>query len=211
LLDAIGAKLPHKLFPSDFNENTVSKVCKAYWDRVREKFELGSEFEGWFVPIRVMTVEEFKDETLGRIKAGLWKLKMNALSRDDESVIHARLITLKEAYRLASKFHEVYVHWDYWGYGIRDMCLANTITFDTKGEVFEWLLLGEDQVWFVKRSGNSNHTWYLYFGDGGIPETLDYRVDVKIDPDGNFYVFPLDDLGELLGQDLEKIKALVGK
>jgi len=212
LLDMINAQLPRELFPSDFGENAVSKICKAYWDRIRERFNLGSECEGWFVPIKVMTVEEFKAETLGRIKAGLWKLKLGALSHDDESVIHARLTALKEVVRLAPKFHVVGVHWDYWGLNIRDICLASVVPFDTKGEVFERILLGEDQIWFVKRSGNSDHRWYIYFGDGGIPEVLDYRIEVKVDASGNTYIFPLDDLGELLRQqDLEKIKALVGK
>jgi hypothetical protein len=211
LLDVIDARLPRKLFPSDLSENSVCQVCKAYWDRVRKKFGFEPECEGWFTPIRVMTVDEFKTETLQLIKAGLWKLKLSSLNTDDESVIRARLITLKEATRLASKFREVYIHWDYFGREVRDMHLASVIPFNTKGEMFEWLLLGEDQVWYVRRSGNS-YRWYIYFGDGNVPEMLDYRVDVKIDADGNFYIFTLDDLGELLGSsDLEKIRALVGK
>jgi hypothetical protein len=212
LLGVISAQLPRRLFDDDLGESAVNRVCKAYWDRVCKKFELGSEYENWYVSIRVMTINEFKVKTLERVKAGLWKLKLNALTRNDESVLRARLITLKEAVRLASKFKEVYVCGDHFGLDIRDICLASVVTFDTKGESFEWLLLGEDQIWCVRRSGNSDHRWYIYFGDGNVPEALDYKVDVKIDPDGTFYIFPLDDISSLLGpQDLETIKALVGK
>ena len=210
LLSMVNAQLPRELFQYDFGEYVVSMVCKAYWPRIREK--LGPEYKDWYAPVQVMTIEKFKTETLKYIKAGLWKLKLGALSSDDESVIQARLITLKEAVRLASKFREVYVHWNYRGPDVRDMSLVNTAPFNTKGEQFQWLLLGEDQVWYVKRSGNKNYAWYIYFGDGGIPEVLDYKIDIKADASGTCYIFPLDDLGELLGQDhLDKIKALVGK
>jgi hypothetical protein len=212
LLSAIGARLPRKLFDYDFDEYAVRTVCKSYWDRVREKFGLGPEYGSWFTPIRGMSIDEFKTETLERIKAGLWKLKLNALSRNDESVLRARLITLKEATGLASKFKEVYVCGDHFGLDVRDVCLASIVPFDTKGESFEWLLLGEDQVWYVRRSGNSDHRWYIYFGDGDIPEVLDYKIEIKADASGTVYIFPLDDISGLLGQqDFDKIKALVGK
>jgi len=212
LLDTINAKLPRKLFGNNnLDESATRQICKAYWDRVREKFRFGSEYEGWFVPVQVVSIEEFKAKTLQLIGAGLWKLKLNMLSESDEGVIRARLTALKEAVRLASKFREVYICQSCYGLNIRDMRLADVVTFSTKGESFERLLLGEDQVWFVKHT-RGDYTWYVYFGDGNVPETLDYRVDVKVDSGGNFYIFPLDDLSELLDpQDFETIKALVGK
>jgi hypothetical protein len=210
LLSMVNAQLPRELFQYDFGEYVVNMVCKAYWPRIREK--LGSEYKDWYAPFQVFTIEEFKNDTLRRIKNGLWKLKLDLLSSNDESIIQARLNALKEAHRLASKFKEVYIHLDYWGYNVQEMALVNTVPFNTKGEMFEKLLLGEDQVWYVKRSGNESYAWYISFGDGGIPEILDYKIDVKIDPDGTFYIFPLDDLSQLLGQqDFEKVKALVGK
>jgi hypothetical protein len=107
LLTMVDTKPSHKLFPHDFDGSVVNQVCKAYWDQVRKKFELGSEYGSWFTPIQVMSIEEFKAETLQCIKAGLWKLKPDMLPCDDERMIRARLLALKEATRLASKFKEV--------------------------------------------------------------------------------------------------------
>jgi len=215
LLDRVDARLPSKLFDSKL-EFAVREVAEAYWPRILAKFKFGPEYEeevlGWFTSIRVSSLEKFKDETIELVKAGLWKLKIDSLSSDDESIIQARLITLKEAARLASKFKEVYVCEYKVGHRLRDRRVPFIVPFDTKGEQFQRLLLGEDQVWSIKESGNSSHTWYLIFGDGGIPEVLDYKLEIKADS-GNIYIFPLDDISALIGQDqdLEKIKALVGK
>jgi hypothetical protein len=191
-------------------------VSEAYWPRILSQFKFEPEYEKeapeWFKPVNVITLEEFKAETLNLVKAGLWKLKLGALSNDDESIIRARLAVLKEAYRLASKFAEVYVRETSVGRDIRDASVTLTVPFDTKGEKFERMLLGEDQIWFGKYVGAHGHSWFVIFGDGDVPEVLDYRLEIKTDTSGTVYIFPLDDLNELIGQkDLEKIKALVGK
>jgi hypothetical protein len=198
LLEEINAKIPRKLFSNKF-EKALYEICKAYWPRICGKFENCECFS----PVEYMSVEKFKNDTFEMLQSALWKLHLGVFNQNDESVLQARLITLKEAYRLASKFQEVYIHSDYFGDTVRDMNLENIIPFNTKCEMFDGILLGEDQIWFVKRTGNTNHNWYIYFGDGGIPE------EVKID-DGNFYI--LDDLGEILGKEyLQQIKSLIGK
>jgi hypothetical protein len=212
LINIIDAKLPAKLFGSDYlDAHVVDRVCEAYWPRVLKLLEKYSKIENWYVPVDVLTIEQFKNETLDCIKAGVWKLKHDTLSSEDEGVIQYRLATLKEAIRLTSKFAEVYIRRDGIGREIQNMDLRHIVPFDTKGEKVERILLGEDQVWFIKSTYVRGYRRWIIFGDANIPKALDYEVDIKYDKDGHFYIFALDDLRELLGPEVEKIKALVGK
>ena len=192
---------------SEFQHLPQEKLLDIYWPKVAKLLGLPLDSVG---VIKYFTLAEFEKESIGMIKACLYKLKVSGeITSEDEMSVKNRLNVVREARRLQSKFKEIYIV-DYYsslGESIQSEDLKSIRLYDSKGESYSLIAFAEDKVFFGKEMKGG---WRIFFGDGNIPEEIKLDINVKFDEKGNFYVFPVNDISGLVGpENIRRIKALV--